>query len=152
MKEIITTKYIADDGKEFADYRECQRYEENLRFEYSEAFERIPHRDDEACSIGFTYRYSQDDILRVVKVDTSDVLRAVNKYMETHGFDPADLLTTDDIGTIQIFWNWDNNWNSAETFRIGTPKEWKENLCAEVDDWIKKMMDGEHEWWKAGAF
>ena len=135
MREIQVTKYVAFDGKEFDNQEMCITYERERSSKSADEFEKIPSAEDDACGIGFTYRYCQDDRFRVVRVRNLQDVITINDYLTSHSC-PDTLLTENDTGTVQIFWMWD-----CEVGRIGTPKEWKEQISQEIDEWFKKMME-----------
>lgn len=89
VKQIVKT-YIAEDGKEFSNERDCKNYETNLQLEkqLEEIKPLLIHKDDFIpCNGSENY---EGHLYRWYKVESQDQLNKVNELYNT-GFEAANF-------------------------------------------------------------
>lgn len=135
------TIYIANDGTEFRDEDECRKYENTAECAIKEMFNKLnPQVTYNVGDSNPFYVLGCDDDLYAVKIENTNQLEIVNKWIRVQDKYQSNTLGDDAIGTIQLI----NNYLDGILI-LGTPEQLKEKYCEAIDQLFDKLVEKSEE-------
>ena len=99
MREIVITKYISKDGKEFDLKSDCIAHEEALDNELLDRYNAIPRRESYAVDLALPTWYDSCDRVHIIKVRDAQDVETINAWVDRWEDNPnRRILTENDIG------------------------------------------------------
>ena len=99
MREIVITKYIAKDGKEFDLKSECIAYEEALDNELLDRYNSIPRTEANAEDCYLPAWYNCNDTVHIIRIRNKQDVDTINKWKLEFANDTLNI-SYDDIGRL----------------------------------------------------
>ena len=99
MREVVITKYIAKDGKEFATEQGCLDHEASLKDILKVKYDAIPRRESYAVDLALPTWYDSCDRVHIIKVRDAQDVETINAWVDRWEDNPnRRTLTENDIG------------------------------------------------------
>lgn len=102
MREIVTKKYVANDGTEFLTQADCLEYEKHkYAIEKDKAEDdllKIPHICTNDVGLGFDYSSGEETVL-ILKLRDENDLKVLNKFVDTF-YDTSGPCEKESIGKV----------------------------------------------------
>lgn len=99
IREVVITKYIAKDGKEFDLKSDCIAYEEALDNELLDRYNAIPRTEANAEDCYLPTRYSSNDTVHIIRIRNKQDVDTINKWQLEFANDTLGV-SYDDIGRL----------------------------------------------------
>lgn len=142
----VKKTYVANDGTEFKDLEECEKYEESSKCVINSMFNKLKTQKTEYigdCDMFNMFQYEDD--MYAVKIENANQLEIVNKWIRENSEDP-EYLSAEAIGTIQLLLAFDSDircsWGVSP---IGTPEQLKQMFSDAVDKLYNELIETEGE-------
>ena len=141
-KTVYETKktYIANDGTEFKNREECEKYEETAQCAINSMFKKLKIQQTDSVGEDETFNlFMYEDTMHAVKIETLEELEVVNKWICFK--DPTQTtIGTEKIGTIQLINEYDGG-----VWVVGTPEELKDRYCNAIDGFCNELIEKTEE-------
>ena len=136
MREVVITKYIAKDGKEFDLKSECIAYEESLDNELLDRYNAIPRTEAHAEDCYLPTWYTSEDEVHVIRIRNKQDVDTINEWKSQFSNDTI-AVSYDDIGRLVMLVY--DSWGGFEESEycdvifyddyLKTVQEWYARLC-----------------------
>ena len=136
MREVVVTKYIAKDGKEFDLRSDCIAHEEALDNELLDRYNAIPRTEAHAEDCYLPTCYSSEDKVHVIRIRNKQDVDTINKWKLELDNDTL-AVSYDDIGRLVmlVYDSW-GGFDESEYCDVifyddylKTVQEWYARLC-----------------------
>lgn len=136
MREVVITKYIAKDGKEFDLKSECIAYEESLDNELLDRYNEIPRTEALVEDCYLPAWYNRSDEVHIIRIRNKQDVDTINKWRLEFANDTLNI-SYDDIGRLVMLVY--DEWGGFEESEycdvvfyddyLKTVQEWYARLC-----------------------
>lgn len=138
----VKKTYVANDGTEFKDMEECEKYEATAKCVINEMFNKLNFQRSQCVGIAhdiFTAISSYDDMY-AVKIENANQLEIVNKWLHEQDGYVNNYLGEETIGTVQLINEYDDG-----VWTVGTPERLKEEFSKAIDSLYNKLLEKSEE-------
>lgn len=136
MREVVITKYIAKDGKEFDLKPECIAYEESLDSELLDRYNEIPRTEALVEDCYLPTWYNSRDEVHIIRIRNKQDVDTISKWRLEFANDTLNI-SYDDIGRLVMLVY--DEWGEFEESEycdvvfyddyLKTVQEWYAELC-----------------------
>lgn len=146
MKEIQITKYESLDGVYFDIREACKEHERNMFDMACDVFLEIPNQKTTGDNLYFnTDLLCEGETMIAMRIRDDYDVQVINQFLIFRGFEEYELLTEQDIGTIQLFSHYNDDTCLSQIHKWGTPKQLKDNISKEIDKMFEKLVKEERK-------